>query len=203
MERFEIATGAILTQNTSFTSVTESLIRLQRLRDRLGLNDSRGYRGFTPKDFLKLPIKKIISAITPARYPNRKAEYLITLAEFFIKLKQEIPKREDLLSLRGVGEETADTILLYGFGQAEFVIDAYTKRILSAVNHPPKNYQEAKMIFEKSLLPAFPDFAERVRVYQEYHALLVEHAKYYYSRKIDGEYGRNASKNKCFLQNLK
>lgn len=195
--------GAILTQNTTFTSVTESLIRLQRLGDGLGLSYSKGYRGFTSKDFLKFPIKKIISAITPARYPNRKAEYLITLAEFFIKLKQRIPKREELLSLRGVGEETADTILLYGFGQAEFVIDAYTKRILSALDHPPKNYQEAKFIFEEALLPAFPDFTERVRVYQEYHALLVEHAKHYYSRKVDGKYGRNTSKNKCFLQNLK
>jgi len=83
-----------------------------------------------------------------------------------------------LLSVKGVGNETADSILLYAYKQPQFVIDAYTKRIAFALNLADESvgYMELKKLFESNL-------PKDVALYQEFHALLVEHAKRFYSGK--------------------
>jgi len=82
------------------------------------------------------------------------------------------------MSVKGVGNETADSILLYAYKQPEFVIDAYTKRIVTSLGFAERGagYIELKDLFESNL-------PRDVAIYQEYHALLVEHAKRFYSGK--------------------
>ncbi len=89
-----------------------------------------------------------------------------------MKLKGRTPKRNELLELWGIGEETADSILLYAYSQPEFVVDAYTRKVLRAYNiiSGKESYSAIKALFEKSLKPD-------VIKYQEFHALIVEHGK--------------------------
>ena len=91
-------------------------------------------------------------------------------------------RRKELLQVKGVGNETADSILLYAYKQPEFVVDAYTKRIFiyNGLIKDDDNYNKIKKFFESKLTP------DHV-VYNEYHALIVEHAKRYYSKKPYGE----------------
>ncbi len=170
-EQFEIAVGAILTQNTAWTNVEMALERLAVA----GVLHS-------PEKLLGLPLEDLKEAIKPAGYFNQKAEYLRTMAMFFCT-KPRNPKRTDLLSLRGVGEETADAILLYAFSQPTFVIDAYTKRFLIFHGFCQGNekYGDIQKLFHNSLPLEVP-------LFQEYHALLVEHCKQYFSKKPFGDH---------------
>ncbi|NQU98182.1 endonuclease III domain-containing protein [Candidatus Woesearchaeota archaeon] len=148
-ERYEIIVGAILTQNTSWKQVEKALENLGDI---------------TPRKILSM--KDLKEKIKPAGYFNQKAGYLKNITEFFIALKGRTPTRKELLAVKGVGPETADSILLYAYNQPEFVVDAYTKRIFKL----NKTYHEIKELFEKNL-------PKNVKLYQEYHALIVEHAK--------------------------
>ncbi|MDI3484617.1 MAG: endonuclease related protein [Methanobacteriaceae archaeon] len=108
---------------------------------------------------------------------NQKAGYLKEISKFFITLKG-VPRRDELLSIRGVGDETADTILLYAYKIPEFIVDSYTLRIfknLKLINGDEK-YMEIKKLFEDSLPSDY-------RIFQEYHAILGEHGKRYYKGK--------------------
>jgi len=176
-EQFEIIIGAILTQNTSWPSVEKALINLNKLID-----------NFNPYELLNLAKydKHILKeAIRPAGYYNQKTEYLINIADFYISLDNgssvKVPLREELLDVKGIGNETADCILLYAFSQKEFVVDTYTKRIFSYLNYidDKYNYLKIKSLFESN-------FKGSVNEYQEYHALIVEHAKRYYTKKPYG-----------------
>ncbi len=112
---------------------------------------------------------------------NQKAVYLKELTQFFISLEGRTPERKELLAVKGVGNETADSILLYAFKEPEFVVDAYTKRIFSHLDivDGGTGYMEVKKLFESSL-------PRNTALYQEYHALVVEHAKHYYNKKPYG-----------------
>jgi endonuclease-3 related protein len=164
-ERFEICIGAILTQNTAWPNVEKALLNLQAAR------------ALEPKRILSLGEQELGGLIKPAGYFNQKARKLKVFSEFYIALNGRTPGREELLDLWGIGPETADSMLLYAFRVPTFVVDAYTRRIFSNLRHIPENaaYDEVKSYFEQSLKP---DLA----VYQEYHALIVEHAKRHYGR---------------------
>ncbi|WP_410509845.1 endonuclease III domain-containing protein [Methanosarcina hadiensis] len=167
IQQFEIICGAMLTQNTNWQQVERALINLKRI-DCL-----------SPEGIIALDPEALKEAIRPAGYYNQKAIRLKTLSEWFMELKGRSPEREELLSLKGVGPETADSILLYAFKQPSFVVDAYTRRIVGNLGLADEKakYSEIKALFEKNL-------PEDLIIYQEYHALLVEHAKRYY-QKID------------------
>lgn len=159
-QRFEICCGAVLTQNTSWPQVEKAL---------MGLKKSKllGVKAITGAD-----VDKLKPLIKPAGYYNQKAGYLKNLAEFFASLGGRVPTRSEVLAVRGVGNETADSIMLYAFRIPEFVVDAYTKRIFSRLGliDETDRYDSVKSLFENAL--------ERdVEIYQEYHALIVEHAK--------------------------
>jgi len=162
---FEICISAILTQNTSWPSVEKSLLNLKELID------------ITPENMLKLDINKLKEAIKPCGYYNQKSERLKIFSEFFITVKS-IPTRDELLNVKGIGNETADSMLLYAFKVPSFVIDAYTKRMLLNLNLISENakYDEIKELFETNI-------EKNLEIYQEYHALIVEHAKNYYRKK--------------------
>lgn len=170
-QRFEICIGAILTQNTSWQNVEKALINLIKIK------------ALNPKKILSIDEDKIKNAIKPAGYYNQKTRKLKEFSKFFIELKNKRPKREELLNIWGIGEETADSILLYAYKEPSFVIDAYTKRIL----------EHKKIINNKATYQVIKDFIENnlnlkdFKIYQEFHALIVEHSKRYYSKKPYGK----------------
>jgi endonuclease-3 related protein len=165
-QRFEICVGAILTQNTNWKSVEAALDNLSRLH------------ALTPEALLACDDLMLKTAIRSTGYFNQKSTYLKTLAAFFHDSKMRVPSRTELLKLRGVGEETADSILLYAFQQPFFVIDSYTRRVFSVLgaSEPKEPYRIVQQRFHNTLEPLYQG-QERIQVYQEYHALIVEHAK--------------------------
>jgi endonuclease-3 related protein len=141
---------------------------------------------FHAENILKLINKDSNSfknAIKCTGYYNQKMNYITNILNFYIDLDDRVPSRHELLTVKGVGNETADSILLYAYKQEEFVIDSYTKRIFSYLGYinQKDNYLKVKKLFENNLTPNF-------KVYQEYHGLIIEHAKRYYIKKPYGEY---------------
>ncbi|MFH1210820.1 MAG: endonuclease III domain-containing protein [archaeon] len=167
-ERFEICVGAVLTQNTSWAQ-TEKAIR-----------NLKSIGALTPLSMRGIDEKKLCKAIRPAGYFNQKAKKLRLFSDFYINLDGKVPSRDELLSVWGIGEETADSMLLYAFNVPTFVVDAYTKRVFSNLGLVDRDagYDEVKGFFEKGI-------RKDLVVYQEYHALLVEHAKRFYGRGSD------------------
>lgn len=162
---FEIITGAILTQNTAWKNVEKAIENLKK-NDLVAVEKIR-----------KTDKKRLALLIRSAGYYNQKAERLIIFAEFLSKnpikklMKEETGKlREKLLAIKGIGDETADSILLYAFNKPVFVIDAYTKRIFKRVGYKEESYEELQALFMKNL-------KKDARLFNEYHALLVELGK--------------------------
>lgn len=172
INQFEIIMGAILTQNTTWTSVEKALANLARYTD---------FNPYHILEFINEDIDKFKQLIKPAGYFNQKTIYLKNIAEFFINLNGSIPKRSEVLAVKGVGNETADCIMLYAFKEKEFVVDAYTKRIFSYLGFINENatYHKVKKLFEDN-------FNGDVEEYGHYHGLIVEHAKNYYRKKPYG-----------------
>jgi endonuclease-3 related protein len=171
-QKFEVVIGSILTQNTAWSSVEKALNQLNQLIE------------FTPKSLLNFANnneKVFKEAIKSAGFVNQKANYLKNIAELYIDLGDKIPSRKMLLDIKGIGNETADSILLFAHKQKEFKVDAYTKRIFSYLGYinEKDNYMSVKKFFETN-------FNGNVDMFQEYHALIVEHAKRYYSKKPYG-----------------
>ncbi len=159
-QRFEICQGAILTQNTSWKNVEKTLENLRQ-------------NNLLDKNKLKnINEKKLAELIKSAGYNNQKAK---KIKEFirFLDSKIEI-NRENLLSVWGIGKETADSMLLYAYQKPVFVIDSYTKRVFSRLGFCSENiiYDELQKIFHDNL-------RKDCKLFNEYHALIVEHAKRY------------------------
>jgi endonuclease-3 related protein len=169
-EKFEVILGAVLTQNTAWTNVRRALDSLEKKHCTL------------PEHVLKLPLHKLAKFIRSSGYYNQKAKKLKQIAEYFSTQSWlrdgKIPLRQDLLALWGVGEETADSILLYAFGCCSFVVDAYTKRLLSRVGIIDHNttYRLIQDLFHEQLECTY-------QIYNEYHALIVQHAKVHCRKK--------------------
>lgn len=165
-QRFEVILGAILTQNTAWTSAEKALWNLKRM----GV--------VHPQNLLELETEILKEAVRPAGFFNQKSVYLQEISRFFLKMDGKVPSRKEILGIKGVGNETADSILLYAYHQPQFVVDAYTKRIYSHLGVIKENssYMEVKNLFEECL-------PRNVPLYQEYHALIVEHAKRYYQKR--------------------
>jgi len=159
-QRFEIIIGAILTQNTAWKNVEKTIIELNKKK----LLDMKKIKA--------LPGKKLGKIIKSSGYYNQKAKKIKAIIKF-LESKKEI-NRENLLTIWGIGPETADSILLYAYNKPFFIIDAYTKRIFSRLGliNKKRSYNELQKIFHESL----PRDAE---LFKEYHALIVEHAKRY------------------------
>jgi endonuclease-3 related protein len=170
--RFEVIVGAVLTQNTSWANVARAIQRL------------RGARALTPKALAALPQDRLAHLIRSSGYYNVKAgrvkrflaflqdRYGLSLARMFARRPSSL--RTELLAVPGIGPETADSILLYAGGVPIFVVDAYTRRILSrhSLIAPDATYDTLQALFMGALPPNAPR-------YNEYHALLVAVGKTY------------------------
>lgn len=166
--QFEIMVGAILTQNTNWNNVERALDNLKRA----GALD--------PDTILATHHKRLASWLRPSGYFNVKSKRLRNLCRWLVEnggvrelQRMQTPVlRSALLSVYGVGRETADDILLYAFDRPVFVIDAYTRRIFSRIGliQGHEDYDVIRDMFESKLRGQPPD-------YKEYHALIVLHGK--------------------------
>ena len=170
--RFEIIVGAILTQNTNWGNVKKAIRNLKRSR------------ALSPKALSTLSPQRLAGLIRPAGYFQVKARRLRNFLQFLAKryagslprmFQEESEKlREALLQVSGIGPETADSILLYAGSMPVFVVDAYTKRIFSRhrLIRDQASYHEVQALFMHHL-------SRDVKLYNEYHALLVAVGKTY------------------------
>jgi endonuclease-3 related protein len=186
-EREEVIIGAILTQRTNWKNVE------------LALNNLKKAKINSLKSILRLGEKRLAPLIRPSGFYQTKANYLFHLVEFILKNYGNLEKmrkadlkelKEQLLELKGIGPETADSILLYALDKTVFVIDEYTRRIvkkrgladtlatkLSRSESEGKEEDEVlfayaflQKLFEKNLRKDF-------RLYQDFHALIVINGK--------------------------
>ena len=161
--RFEVVAGAVLTQNVSWNNVEKALERMvqESLVDAEAIN--------------LCPVPQLEAAIRSSGFFRQKAQRLKTMARFIVDHPGDFyrqAQRESLLAIKGIGPETADSILLYACDQPHFVIDAYTRRIFErfGVLDEKATYDAIQDIFQ-SQLPV------DVSLYKRFHALIVEHAK--------------------------
>jgi len=159
---FEIVIGAILAQNTNWKNAEKALIRLSIA----GIQDAQS---------LELcPQSNLENAVKPAGFYRKKSIVLKHAAQAVLEAGEKFYSgvtRQQLLSINGIGPETADAILLYACLKPEFVADAYARRILGRYGlSVGESYSEAKEFVEAHL-------SGQVKFYQRFHALLVEHAK--------------------------
>lgn len=170
--RFEVIVGAILTQNTAWTNVKHAIARM------------RAERLLTPERIDAAPHRTLATLIRSSGYYNMKARRLKQFTGFLLTryggslprmFQTGLPKlRGELLGISGIGEETADSILLYAGNRPTFVVDAYTRRVLErhGLIRAGASYREIQRLF-MDRLPA--DAA----LFNEYHALLVAVGKTY------------------------
>jgi endonuclease-3 related protein len=167
---FEVMVGAILTQSAAWTNVEKAIA---------GLKEAGALE---PEALRRLPLAELARLIRPCGYYNAKAVKLKALARWLgefcggdlakLSAYDTDTLRRELLSVHGVGEETADSILLYALDRPVFVVDAYTRRIVGRLGLAPKNtgYAACQALFRDNL----PLASE---LFNEYHALLVSLAK--------------------------
>ena len=170
--RFEVIVGAILTQNTNWGNVEKAI------------NNLKKKRLLSPRCLRDVSQQTLASLIRPAGYFNIKTKRLKNFIHFFFKEYQgDLKKmaqeetaqlRRKLLSINGIGPETADSILLYALDKPVFVVDAYTKRVLYRHNlvDSRADYSAVQELFMKHL-------KADVKLFNEYHALLVRLGKDY------------------------
>lgn len=160
--RFEIILGAFLTQNTAWANADRALGNLREA----GLLD--------PEAILGADAGELCGLVHPSGYYNQKSARIKLASGFFLPfLKTGLPpSRELLLQVKGVGPETADSILLYAYGEPFFVVDAYTRRLLLRRGLPgvKASYHEIQALFHEAL-------PRDEKLFNEYHALIVRHAK--------------------------
>ncbi len=169
---FEVAVGAILTQNTNWGNVEKAIANI------------KAKKSLNARALDKMTHTQLAALIRPAGYFNVKAKRLTSFLDFlcndFKGSMQHMKKndiaylRKSLLSVHGIGPETADSILLYALDKPVFVIDTYTKRIMSRHKMVPENvgYHDLQELFHKHL-------PLDVQLFNEYHALFVMVGKHY------------------------
>lgn len=172
----EVCIGAFLASNTSWDpNVVSSIINLNK-ENLINLEKLK-----------KIDEKQLAKLIQSSGYYNQKASNIKLFVKFLhekpisklIKL-ETLQLREILLALKGVGPETADSMLLYGFYKPSFVIDAYTKRIFSRLGffNSEIEYSDIQEMFHYGL-------SKDVQLFNEFHALIVEHAKRHCKKEPD------------------
>jgi endonuclease-3 related protein len=167
---FEVMVGAILTQNTNWSNVEKAITNLKK--DNL----------LNPTAIDKLSHRKLARLIRPCGYYNIKAKRLKNFTKYLclcysgnlnrMHKKSTAVLRRELLNINGIGPETADSIILYALKKPIFVIDAYTRRITACMGIADSDarYEDIQSLFMNNL-------PKNIRLFNEYHALLVEHAK--------------------------
>lgn len=173
---FEVMVGAILTQNTNWGNVGKAIRNL------------KNSHCLSPQALQNIPIKKLAQFIKPSGYFNIKAQRLKNFIQFlFAEYQGDLKKmtkdplrtlRKKVLSVNGIGPETADSILLYALGKPVFVVDAYTRRIFYRHSLIPRDseYHLIQDLFMTTL-------PRDLQLFNEYHALIVKLGKDFCKKK--------------------
>jgi endonuclease-3 related protein len=163
-EKERVIIGAILTQQTNWNNVFQALDNLEKANIK------------SLEDIIKSKREKIVQLVKPSGFYREKTKYLFNVADFFIKNYKDfkgIEKnklavfRKELINVKGVGKETADSILLYALEKPVFVIDEYTKRFLKRKKMAKRfSYDYLQDLFQQNIKKDY-------RLYQNFHALIV------------------------------
>ncbi|MGI6157514.1 MAG: endonuclease III domain-containing protein [Saccharofermentanales bacterium] len=185
---YEVMVGAILTQNTAWTNVEKAIGRFEG--------------DLSPERIDHLSLEELQDLIRPAGFYKQKSKYLKALTAWFLAYDCDVKRiqnlrlsdvRKELLGVHGVGNETADSILLYAFHFPTFVVDAYTMRLFK--RYPldaGRTYAQVKKFIERRI-PA------DVLMYNRFHALLVQNGKDHCRKKARCEgCALESSCKKCF-----
>jgi len=168
--QFEIIIGAILTQNTNWANVEKAIANLKKAK------------ALSAQPLYQMNHDELAALIKPAGYFNIKAKRLKSFLTWFFGeyngLLENLEQlsttrlREELLNIKGVGPETADSILLYAFDRPIFVVDVYTARVMTRHNliEAGCDYEQLQELFQSNLV-------EDVKMFNEFHALLVRVGK--------------------------
>lgn len=166
--RFEVIVGAILTQNVSWKNA------------KLAIDNLKNAGLLNPNSINKTPDRRIAVLIKSSRFYNQKTEKLKAFSKYLSNrynnslsrmfLRDVDVLREELLGIKGIGKETADSILLYAGNKLSFVSDAYTKIFLNRYGllDPKTSYDQIRAYFMKNI-------PKDIHLYNEYHALIVHH----------------------------
>ncbi len=169
---FEVVVGAVLTQNTAWINVEKAIANLKHA-DML-----------SPDKLYSQPVSNIARLIKPSGFYNQKAKHLKLMVDYLVKnykgntdamcKKETKALRDELLSIKGIGNETADSILLYACNKPIFVVDSYTCRVLHRHGfiNDYAQYDDIQQLFMDNL-------QHDAVMFNEYHALIVELAKNY------------------------
>ncbi|WP_448376094.1 endonuclease [Fervidobacterium sp.] len=173
----EVIVSAVLTQNTNWKNVEKALENLKN-----------ACKNDLLRCLSKMSLEEISLLIKPAGFYNIKAKRLKNLLDWIknhdynleaMKTKNVNEIRNELLSINGIGKETTDSIILYALELPIFVIDSYTRRLLERIFEIKfKEYDEYRKLFEDT-------YPKGVTLYQEFHGLIVEHAKIFCKTKPD------------------
>lgn len=165
---FEIMVGAVLTQNTAWSNVEKAIANLQ------------AHQALDPLVIVSASRGELADWLRPSGYFNVKATRLQQLCRWYLETggyhslaqMETEALRQALLSVHGVGPETADDILLYAFERPVFVVDAYTRRLFARLGlfEGAEPYEGMRAAVEGAL-------GQDVRLFNEFHALIVRHAK--------------------------
>ncbi len=167
---FEVMVGAVLTQATSWTNVERAIARLKE-EDAL-----------SPAAMRAMDAETLAKLIYSSGFYNAKAIRLKALVRYMgdaynddieaMRADDSAKLRRELLAVKGIGEETADAILLYALGKPSFVIDAYTRRLFHRLGITPdsEDYSAYQQMFSDNL-------PSDTALFSEYHALIVQHCK--------------------------
>jgi len=167
---FEVIIGAILVQSTAWKNVAQAIKNLKTAEL------------LTPDRLCECPQDTLEALIRPSGYYRVKTKKIQAFMEHLrincrnsldaLLAKDQPPLREELLSIYGIGEETADSILLYAARKPIFVVDAYTYRLLTRLGWTDGKYDYGKL--QKIFMDALPKDTD---LFNEYHALIVRHGK--------------------------
>ena len=165
-DAYEMCVGAILTQNTSWSSVEKAIANF-------------GGK-LSPEHVNSLDDGQLADIIRPSGFFNQKTQRIRALTGWLAQYGYDpanaahVPThelREQLLAIKGVGRETADSILVYAFGRRSFVVDAYTRRLLWRLGHDlPGDYDGIRVMIEAAV-------PRELYIYNNFHALIVEQCK--------------------------
>ena len=168
--KFEVIVGAILTQSTAWTNVEMAVANMKRSGC------------WSLESIINIPEEKLALLVRSSGYFNAKARKLKAFADHvatnyqgdlnLLLSKSPTVLRDELLSIHGIGEETADDIMVYAAGQPSFVIDTYTRRIMDRIGMTPNavrpRYADYQAVFH-SFIP------RQIQLYNEFHALWDRH----------------------------
>ena len=167
---FEVMVGAVLTQATAWTNVERAVASLKEAD------------ALSPTAIRAMDTEGLAALIYSSGFHNAKALRLKALVQYLgdtynddieaMRAEDGVKLRRELLSVKGIGEETADAILLYALGKPSFVIDAYTRRLFNRLGITPESdtYSTYQRMFSDNL-------SQDTALFAEYHALIVQHCK--------------------------